>query len=372
LASDFTTADHAPLKRLSLVPFLKNKRVIITGGTGSLGKVLVRRLFELGDDAPAQIVVLSRDEAKQHAMRIEYQRHAYATDEVIYRNFAERLSFRIGDVRDYAVVAAALRGMDVIFNAAALKQVPTCEYFPFEAVQTNVGGAENIIRVIRDHNLPIAAVVGISTDKAVKPVNVMGMTKALQERLFARANLDVAQTRFVIVRYGNVLASRGSVIPLFHDQIRHGGPVTITNPLMTRFLLSLDDAVDLIFSALGDARRGETYIPHVPTARIIDVAKALIEDRPIKTVVTGTRPGEKLHEILISEEEAHRTIRRGGHYVIAPILPELQDATATEPTLTKEYSSEDNLLSGEQITELLAKRRLLVSDAIDFEGETLR
>jgi FlaA1/EpsC-like NDP-sugar epimerase len=372
LAGDFTPYGDDPSKRRALIPFLKNKRVVVTGGTGSLGKVLVRRLFQLGDDAPAQIVVLSRDEAKQHAMRIEYQRRAYATDEVIYRNFVERLSFRIGDVRDYAVVAAALRGMDVVFNAAALKQVPTCEYFPFEAVQTNVGGAENIVRVIRDLDLPVAAVIGISTDKAVKPVNVMGMTKALQERLFARANLDVSQTRFVIVRYGNVLASRGSVIPLFHDQIRHGGPVTITNPLMTRFLLSLDEAVDLIFAALGEARRGETYIPHAPAARIVDIAKVLIGDRPIETVVTGTRPGEKLHEILISEEEAHRAMRRGGHYVVAPILPELQEATPRTPTLTKEYSSEDNLLNGHEIASLLAKRRLLVGDAIDFEGEILR
>src|SRR5260370_27257652 len=167
--------------------------------------------------------------------------------------------------------------------AAALKQVRTCEYFPYEAVQTNVGGAENIVRVIREHDLPIEAVIGIASDKAVKRVNVMGMTKALQERVFACANLDVAQTRFVIVRYGNVLASRGSVIPLFHDQIRNGGPVTITDPSMTRFLLSLDEAVDLVFAALGTAQRGETYIPRVPSARIIDVARVLIGDRPIKS-----------------------------------------------------------------------------------------
>jgi UDP-glucose 4-epimerase len=353
------------------VPLLKNKRVLITGGTGSLGKVLLRRLLQLGQDGPDQIVILSRDEAKQHAIRVEYQQRSYATDEVIYRNFVERLSFRIGDVRDYSAVAAALRGIHVVFNAAALKQVPTCEYFPFEAVQTNVGGAENIVRVIREHDLPIEAVIGISTDKAVKPVNVMGMTKALQERVFACANLDVAQTRFVIVRYGNVLASRGSVIPLFHHQIRNGGPVTITDPAMTRFLLSLDDAVDLIFAALGNAQRGETYIPRVPSARIIDVARALIGERSIESVITGTRPGEKLHEILISEEEAHRTVRRGEHYVIAPILPEIQ-GPLSEPALNKEYTSEDDLMNAEQVAALLAKRRLLIGDAMEFEGEFLR
>jgi UDP-glucose 4-epimerase len=355
----------------SSVPLLKNKRVLITGGTGSLGKVLLRRLLQLGADGPDQIVILSRDEAKQHAIRVEYQQRAYATDEVIYRNFVERLSFRIGDVRDFSAVAAALRGIHVVFNAAALKQVPTCEYFPFEAVQTNVGGAENIVRAIREHDLPIETVIGISTDKAVKPVNVMGMTKALQERVFARANLDVAQTRFVIVRYGNVLASRGSVIPLFHDQIRNGGPVTITDPSMTRFLLSLDEAVDLVFAALGTAQRGETYIPRGPSARIIDVARVLIGDRPIKSVITGTRPGEKLHEILISEEEAHRTARRGEHYVIAPILPELR-GPLSESALDKEYTSEDDLMNAEQVAALLTKRRLLIGDAMEFEGEFLR
>ena len=226
----------------------------ITGGTGSLGKVLLRRI--LGGDAgtPTQIIVLSRDEAKQHEMRVEYQQRYAATDEVIYRNFRDTAEFRIGDVRDYASVCAALHGVDIVFNAAALKQVPTCEYFPYEAVLTNIIGPENIVRAIRDLQLPVEVVVGISTDKACKPVNVMGMTKSIQERIFARANLELPHTRIVIVRYGNVLASRGSVIPLFHEQIRTGGPVTITHPDMTRFLLSLDDAVDLIFAAVRGAQ----------------------------------------------------------------------------------------------------------------------
>jgi UDP-glucose 4-epimerase len=351
---------------------LEGKRVLITGGTGSLGKVLLRRI--LGGDAgqPTQIIVLSRDEAKQHQIRVEYQQRYAATDEVIYRNFRDRLSFRIGDVRDYASVCAALHGVDIVFNAAALKQVPTCEYFPYEAVQTNITGPENIVRAIRDLQLPVEVVVGISTDKAVKPVNVMGMTKSIQERIFARANLELPHTRIVIVRYGNVLASRGSVIPLFHEQIKAGGPVTIKHPDMTRFLLSLDDAVDLIFAAVRGAKRGETYIPRVPGARMVDVAAALIGNRPIKTVVTGIRPGEKLHEILISEEEAHRTVQRGPHYVIGPILPELQPEAPAQRVLDREYSSGDDLLSLDGVIDLMRRRHLMVDDALEYEGEFLR
>ena len=273
-----------------------SKTILITGGTGSLGKVLLRRLLNGDAGKPAQIVVLSRDEAKQHQIRVEYQHRYAATDEVIYQNFREKLSFRIGDVRDYESVCAALQGVNIVFNAAALKQVPTCEYFPYEAVQTNITGAENIVRAIRDLKLPVETVVGISTDKAVKPVNVMGMTKSIQERILSCGNLAMPNTRFIIVRYGNVLASRGSVIPLFHEQIRNGGPVTITHADMTRFLLSLDEAVDLIFTAVGKARRGETFIPRVPSARMVDVAAALIDGRRINTVVSGIRPGEKLHE----------------------------------------------------------------------------
>src|SRR5207253_287924 len=193
-------------------------------------------------------------------MRLAFRHLRAPTDEVIYHNFEQILQFRIGDVRDFHSVSAVLRDADVVFNAAALKQVPSCEYFPYEAVQTNIIGAENIICAIREHRLPVETVIGISTDKACKPVNVMGMTKALQERLFVRANLDNSDTRFVCVRYGNVLASRGSVIPLFHEQIRRGNSVTITTADMTRFLISLEQAVDTIFAAVRDARRGETYI----------------------------------------------------------------------------------------------------------------
>jgi len=346
---------------------LSGKRIVVTGATGSLGKVLVRRLLsgELG--RPSKIIVFSRDEAKQHSMRLAYQRRETATDEVIYHNFEELLQFQIGDVRDYHSVSAVLRNADVVFNAAALKQVPTCEYFPYEAVQTNIGGAENIVRVIRENQLPVETVVGVSTDKACKPVNVMGMTKAIQERIVIRANLDCPNTRFICVRYGNVLASRGSVIPLFHHQIRQGGPVTVTTTEMTRFLLSLEQAVDTIFAAVQYAQPGETYIPRVPSARVVDVAEVLIDDRPIKTIISGIRPGEKVHEILVSEEEAYRTIERGNYYAILPMLPELRGGTNVETPLVKEYSSADNVMSKPELSELLGKHKLLVKDQPAFE-----
>jgi UDP-glucose 4-epimerase len=294
------------------------------------------------------------------------------TDEVIYRNFERKLRFWIGDVRDMVSLSAALRDADVVVNGAALKQVPTCEYFPFEAVQTNIGGAENIVRVVERGRGTIKTVVGVSTDKACKPVNTMGMTKAIQERVFVNANLRCPGTRFVCVRYGNVLASRGSVIPLFHEQIRSGGPVTITTPEMTRFLLSLDDAVDTVFTALTEARPGETYIPRVPAARITDVAAVLIGDRKIETRVTGIRPGEKVHEILVSEEEAGRTAARGAYYAIRPMLPELATGPAEPPCLRTEYSSSMGLLDRAALHQLMAKKALLVESVPDGEQELLR
>ena len=350
----------------------EGKRVLITGGTGSLGKTLVRRFLEGKDGNPAKIIVLSRDEAKQHLMRMEYQHRMAATDEIIYRNFQEKLEFRIGDVRDPHSVAQALRSVDIVFNAAALKQVPTCEYFPYEAVQTNVGGPENIIRAIQEHHLRIETVVGVSTDKACKPVNAMGMTKALQERVFIQANIRCPDTRFICVRYGNVLASRGSVIPLFHDQIRHGGPVTITTPEMTRFLLSLDNAVDTIFAAVREGLPGETYVPRVPSALVINLAKALIDGRAIEMRNAGIRPGEKVHEILISEEEAHRSVARDAYYVILPMLPELRNEHSGSPCLSREHSSADNLMTLEETASMLRKQGLMLENVRDEIAEVLR
>jgi UDP-glucose 4-epimerase len=265
-----------------------------------------------------------------------------------------------------------LRTADVVVNAAALKQVPTCEYFPYEAVQTNITGPENIIRAIRENGLAIDTVVGVSTDKACKPVNVMGMTKAIQERVFTSANLTCPDTRFVCVRYGNVLASRGSVIPLFHEQIRSGGPVTITTTDMTRFLLSLEEAVDTVFAAIRTGRRGETYIPRVPSAKVTDVARALVGDRSIETVVTGIRPGEKVHEILISEEECHRSVERGRFYAIRPVLPELHGDSEPVAALPGEYSSANEVMSSDDVVALLTRQNLLLPEEEPVGEELLR
>jgi len=333
------------------IPDLEGARVLITGGTGSLGQTLVRRLLtgELG--VPQQIIVFSRDEAKQYAMKTTWKRLESPTDDVIYHNFDELIEFRIGDVRDFDSVYEAVSVSDVVFHAAAMKQVPTCEYFPSQAVATNVLGAENVVRAAR-RSERTHTVLAVSTDKACKPVNVMGMTKALQERVVVEGNLQQDRCRMLAVRYGNVLSSRGSVIPLFKQQISHGGPVTITLPEMTRFLLSLDSAVDTIFAAYREGRAGEIFVPRVSSARITDVAAAMIGARPIETVVTGIRPGEKIHEILVSEEEAHRTTERAGHYVIEAALPELREE-GTPAALAGEYSSADSIVTGADLAELI-------------------
>jgi FlaA1/EpsC-like NDP-sugar epimerase len=350
---------------------LEGKSILVTGGTGSLGRALVHRILSGEQGNPGKVIVMSRDEAKQHAMRVAYLNQKATTDEVIYHNFEKLLEFRIGDVRSYEDVCSAVRDADIVANAAALKQVPTCEYFPGQAVATNCLGPENIVRAVRDHGYSVETVVGISTDKACKPVNVMGMTKATQERIFIAANVLIPGTRFICVRYGNVLSSRGSVIPLFAQQIRAGGPVTITSPKMTRFLLSLDEAVDVVFQALAEAGRGETYIPILRSARVLDIARAMIGDRgDIEIVDIGVRPGEKLNEVLVSEEECHHVVRRGDYYVILPLLPELRDGRLPGQVLDAEYSSADDLLDAESTTELLARHGLLQDGSRDRPTES--
>jgi FlaA1/EpsC-like NDP-sugar epimerase len=352
--------------------FLEGKRVLVLGGTGSLGKVLVRRLLAASAGTPKKIIVFSRDEAKQHYMRLEYLNRKGSTEETIFNNFSNLLEFRIGDVRDYSSVASAMKDADVVVYAAALKQVPSCEYFPIEAVKTNVLGPENVIRSIREMNLKTETVIGVSTDKACKPVNVMGMTKALQERVFIAANISAPQTRFVCVRYGNVLASRGSVIPLFHDQIKNGGPITITTTDMTRFLLSLEKAVDTIYAAIEFGSAGETFIPRVPAANMVDIADALIGPRKIEKVIVGIRPGEKIHESLISEEEAMRTVRKGNYYAIKAMLPELGSMNGEKPALAGEYSSGTEVLNAKDTAALLKEHNLMLDQKVEFEGELLR
>jgi FlaA1/EpsC-like NDP-sugar epimerase len=349
------------------------KTVLITGGTGSLGKVLVRRILSGKTGTPNKVIVFSRDEAKQHAMRLTYLHKKVSTDEAIYRNFSKVLEFRIGDVRDYAAVCSAVKTADIVVNAAALKQVPSCEYFPGEAMLTNCMGAANIVRAIGENGYPVKTVVAVSTDKACKPVNVMGMTKALQERIFVAANILNTKTRFIGVRYGNVLASRGSVVPLFHEQIRNGGPVTITVPDMTRFLLSLDRAVDTVFAALKTALPGEIYVPDVASATVINLARALIGTRKIKIKTIGIRPGEKLHEVMVSEEEANHCVKRGEFYAIKSMLPELAGTRKEPNALQGEFSSAHRILDYPRTADLLKRHHLLVGGKIELDdGELLR
>jgi FlaA1/EpsC-like NDP-sugar epimerase len=331
------------------------KKILVTGGTGSLGKTLVNRILTGEMGMPESITVFSRDEAKQHFMRLEYLNKITATDDVIYRNSKELLNFRIGDVRDYSSLLSAMRNADIVFHAAALKQVPSCEYFPYEAVLTNVIGAENVVRAVRENDLPVRKVVGISTDKACKPINVMGMTKALQERILLEANRDCANTIFTCVRYGNVIASRGSIVPLFVEQVKNNQPLTVTLPEMSRFLLSLNKAVDTVFAAISGGKRGETYIPKVQAARITDVAKCLMGEKNLEIIYTGIRPGEKIHEIMVSEEECFRTVDRDGYYVILPVLPELREEPNETDTLDEEYSSKDNNISVEELRTLFSE-----------------
>ncbi len=350
---------------------LQDKTILVTGGTGSMGQILVRRILsgELGN--PKKVIVLSRDEAKQHDMRMAYLHKTVATDEVIFRNFQQALEFRIGDVRDFGNVCSAVKNTDIVINAAALKQVPTCEYFPDQAVLTNCIGAMNIVRAIREQGYPVETVVGISTDKATKPINVMGMSKAIQERIFISANILNPTTRFICVRYGNVLASRGSVIPLFHDQIAHGGPLTVTVPEMTRFLLSLDQAIDTVIAAIKTAKRGETLVPDAPAATVNNIAQAMIGERDIEIKITGIRPGEKMHEIMVSEEECFHTVRRGNYYAIQPMLPELIEKENETPALSKEFSSQDNVLDFQETEALLRQHSLLPGMTRLVEGGEL-
>jgi UDP-glucose 4-epimerase len=343
-----------------------NKRILITGGTGSLGKTLTNTLLMGKYGYPSKIIIFSRDEAKQYQMRMHYENVNMATEEIIYNNFKQLVEFRLGDIRNYSSICNILNNVDIVINAAALKQVPSCEYFPYEASLTNIIGASNIIRSIEEHNFQIETVVGVSTDKACLPVNVMGMTKSIQERLFISGNIYCPKTRFICVRYGNVLASRGSVIPLFYDQIRNGGPITITSSDMTRFLLPLNDAVTTIATAINEANPGETYIPKISSALMLNIAKVLIGNRQIQIKIVGIRPGEKIHEMLISQEEGRRTYDRNNYYAIAPLLPELTVYQDEKLLLNQSYSSSDHIMTFEETLTLLKDNNLIIND---FNGD---
>ncbi len=281
---------------------MTKKTLLITGGTGSFGNAVLRRF--LHSDFVQEIRIFSRDEKKQDDMR-----H-------FYKN--EKIKFYVGDTRNKSSVDAAMRGVDYVFQAAALKQVPSCEFFPMEAVQTNFIGCDNVLESAIQHG--VKNVVVLSTDKAVYPINAMGMSKALSEKLMIAKSrhLDDNTTIFCATRYGNVMASRGSVIPLFISQIKEGKPITITDPTMTRFMMTLDDAVDLVMYAFNHATNGDIFVQKAPAATIETLAKALIELYETKNEIKiiGTRHGEKLYETLVNREEMAKAIDMGKYYRI--------------------------------------------------------
>ncbi len=317
--------------------FFRGKHVLVTGGTGSFGHQIVDRLLEKD---PAEIRIFSRDEDKQVRMSEEYgMGHQYPRK--------AKMNFVIGDVRNRYSVREAVRGIDIIFHAAALKQVPLCEYHVWEAVQTNVSGAQNVIQAALEES--VERVIAVSTDKAVKPVNAMGMTKSIQEKLFTAANFHKGgkRTVFSCVRYGNVVGSRGSVIPLFKRQIESGGPITVTDTRMTRFMLTLSDAIDLVFQAATAGIGGETFVLKIPAALVTDIAEVMAESwspgKHVAVDIVGIRPGEKIHEVLVSEAEAVRTIEVEKTYIIMPQidLQETRSFYRNQPTVQfSEYSSD--------------------------------
>lgn len=324
------------------------KTVLVTGGTGSFGNFVVGRLLELG---AREVRVLSRDEKKQYDMRVFYQQRP-------------DLAFIIGDVRSTAQMDEAMSGAQIVFHAAALKQVPACEQHPMEAVRTNVLGANNLIEAALRHR--VEAFVMISTDKAVKPVNVMGMTKALQERIVLKANLARANqgTRFAAVRYGNVLRSRGSVIPHFRRQLKMKQNITITDERMTRFLLTLNDAIDLVMYAGEHAKGGDIFVRKAPAARVIDIAAVLCAEagKPLDYKVIGMLPGEKLAEILVSEEELLRVEEQGDYYKVLPWWDKRMPHQ-----LKREYSSDEHLVDNKAIVELI-KRSDMEFEELEIAG----
>lgn len=279
----------------------KDKVLMITGGTGSFGNAVLNRFL---DSDLREIRIFSRDEKKQEDMRIKYKN--------------DKIKFYIGDVRDYRSINDAMDGVDFVFHAAALKQVPSCEFFPIQAVKTNVLGTENVLEAAINNN--VKKVIVLSTDKAAYPINAMGMSKALMEKVAVAKGRNLKENQTVIcrTRYGNVMASRGSVIPLFCEQIEAGKPLTITNPEMTRFMMTLEDAVDLVIYAFIHGNQGDLFVQKAPAATIDVLAKAIKElkhsDLPINCI--GTRHGEKLYEVLVTKEEMVNAIDLGDYYQI--------------------------------------------------------
>lgn len=301
------------------------KTLLITGGTGSFGNAILRRFL---DSDLKEIRVFSRDEKKQDDMRKKYAHN--------------KLKFYIGDVRDYQSVLNAVRGVDYVYHAAALKQVPSCEFHPLEAVKTNVLGTENVLEAAIVSG--VKRVVCLSTDKAVYPINAMGISKAMMEKVIVAKSRESSDTVICATRYGNVMASRGSVIPLFVNQIREGKPITITDPHMTRFMMTLDDAVDLVLYAFENGTPGDIFVQKAPAATIEVLAKALTELLGVpehEVRIIGTRHGEKLYEALLSREEMVAAQDLGGYYRVPPDLRDLNYGKFVEQGEIKISEAED-------------------------------
>ena len=282
---------------------LEGASILITGGTGSFGKEFLARVLE--SHSPSRIVIFSRDELKQYEMR-----QTWGDD--------PRVRFFLGDIRDQDRLRMALHGVDYVVHAAALKQVDTAEYNPMEYVKTNILGSENVIQACLDAG--VKKVVALSTDKASSPVNLYGATKLTADKLFISSNHYAVEggTRFSVVRYGNVMGSRGSVIPLFRNLAAAGQPLPITDVRMTRFWITLPQAVEFVIDSFADMSGGELYVPRIPSMRVVDLAEALAPGAPLVDV--GIRPGEKLHEEMISREDARRTVKRPDRYIVQPYL----------------------------------------------------
>lgn len=326
-----------------------NKTLLISGGTGSFGNAVLRRFLSSG---LSEIRIFSRDEKKQDDMRKHYG--------------DPKLRFYIGDVRDYGAVLNAVRGVDFIFHAAALKQVPSCEFHPLEAVKTNVLGTENILEAAI--SCCVKRVICLSTDKAVYPINAMGISKAMMEKVIVAKSRSSTSTIICATRYGNVMASRGSVIPLFVDQIQAGKPITITDPNMTRFMMTLDDAVDLVLYAFVHGKPGEIFVQKAPAATIETLCKALtllmgVSDHKINVI--GTRHGEKLFEVLLSREEMVAAQDLGDYYRVPPDLRDLNYGKFVEQGEIKisdavDYNSHNTIqLDVVGMQELLMKLRFM-------------
>lgn len=338
------------MKQTGIENVFKDKNILVTGGTGSIGSELVRRLLKFG---PAVVRVFSNDENAQFEMEQEL------------KDYGSCLRFLVGDVRDKERLQRAIKNIDIVFHAAALKHVPLCEYNPFEAIKTNVLGTQNLLEVAIDEG--IDKVITISTDKAVNPVNVMGATKLLAERLTIAANYyrGLEKTVFSCVRFGNVLASRGSVVQTFEKQIRKCGPVTLTDPEMVRFVMSMEKAVDLVLKAAQIAKGEEVFILKMPALRITDLAEVMIKKiaptcgykpEDVKTRLIGKRKGEKLYEELMTEEEAFNAYETDDMLLVLPQNPQTvpNPKNGFKKIAFRKYTSKDTtLLTKKQIRDLL-------------------